>query len=62
MYFSIENGAKMGAGRLGYEKHKLWGQNDVILAIITSFFQFKTLIKMASFWPYSHLSKTTPFG
>ena len=34
MYFSIENRAKKGVGRLGYAKYNLWGQNGVVLAFL----------------------------
>ena len=35
MYFSVENRAKIGVGKLGYAKYSFWSQNNVILPIIT---------------------------
>ena len=38
VYFSVGNRAKMGVGGLGVVKCSRWGQNGVVLAIISFFF------------------------
>ena len=38
VYFSIKNKAKKGVGGLGVVKCSLWGENNVVLAIISFFF------------------------
>ena len=37
VYFSIGNRAKMGVEGFGVAKHGFWGQNGVVLAIISFF-------------------------
>ena len=56
VYFSVENRTKMGAGRLGYAKYNFWGQNGVVLSIITFFFNSKQRHFVLSG------TKTTSFG
>ena len=46
VHFSVGNKAKMGVGGLGVS---LWDQNDVVLAIISFFFNSKNLSKRHRF-------------
>ena len=37
--FSVGNRVNVGAKGLGVEKNNFWGQNDIVLAIISFFFK-----------------------
>ena len=60
--FSVGNREKMGAKGLGNVKYNFWGQNNVVLAIISFFFFLIQITNQNGVVSVSdNLSKTTPF-